>query len=265
MKKTKDSITKKYDSLLAEVKYRSQCKLINKKKELLMKYQDEAERKYSSYERKILSYIKKKEVEYDRKCKNEIRKLEWKEERVYKTKKKVFNLVEFAAELMQENSKLRDTDISGNTLCISCGKFKTWKELAWWHRWSRRIKNIMLCLWNINAQCNGCNFTTWPRWDKVASDRVNMVYDENLAKKYWQSIVEQLKEWSASYFKNDYDENWVIWTLKHKKSEVDKYLEETYIPELIRENELRWKWKDFYSPSRKWREIWTKYLASKNS
>ena len=49
---------------------------------------------------------------------------------MYKTKKKVFNLVEFAAELMQENSKLRDTDISGNTLCISCGKFKTWKELA---------------------------------------------------------------------------------------------------------------------------------------
>ena len=263
MKKTKDSITKKYELLVQDLEYKVRCKIQNQRRILLNKSAIEVDRKIEKYVRKQNAYLNRKKTEYDRKCKNEIRKLEWKEERVYKTKKKTFNLVEFAAELMQENSKLRDTDISGNTLCISCGKFKTWKELAWWHRWSRRIKNIMLCLWNINAQCNGCNFTTWPRWDKVASDRVNMVYDENLAKKYWQSIVEQLKEWSASYFKNDYDENWVIWTLKHKKSEVDKYLEETYIPELIRENELRWKWKDFYAPWKKWREVWEKYLQSK--
>lgn len=261
--KNKETIIKKREKKKAELKYSWEQKLNQKARELSLRCHNDFKRWMEKAERKVNAYIRRKELEYDRKCKNEIRKLEWKEERVYKTKKKVFNLVEFAAELMQENSKLRDTDISGNTLCISCGKFKTWKELAWWHRWSRRIKNIMLCLWNINAQCNGCNFTTWPRWDKVASDRVNMVYDENLAKKYWQSIVEQLKEWSASYFKNDYDENWVIWTLKHKKEEVDKYLEETYIPELIRENELRWKWKDFYAPWKKWREVWEKYLQSK--
>lgn len=111
-KKTKDTIIKKYDSLLAEVRYRSQCKLINKKKELLMKYQDEAERKYSKFERKILAYIKKKELEYDRKCKNEIRKLEGKEERVYKKKEKKVNIWQFVMELLQENAKLRDTDRS---------------------------------------------------------------------------------------------------------------------------------------------------------
>ena len=193
MRKTKDSIQKKYDSLLAEVKYRSQCKLINKKKELLMKYQDEAERKYSSYERKILAYIKKKEVEYDRKCKNEIRKLEGKPEKVYKKKKKL-NLVEFAMQIMQENSKLRDTDISWNWICISCGKLKTRKELAWGHRYSRRIKNICLCTLNINAQCHWCNFTTWPRWDKIASDRVNAMYDSNLDRKWWEWTAELLRK-----------------------------------------------------------------------
>ena len=82
------------------------------------------DRLVNKYERKMNAYIKKKELEYDRKCKNEIRKLEWKPERVYKKKKKSLNLVEFAMELMQENAKLRDTDISWNWICISCGKLK---------------------------------------------------------------------------------------------------------------------------------------------
>jgi hypothetical protein len=33
---------------------------------------------------------------------------------VYKEKKKTLNIVEFAMELQQENSKLRDTDADGN-------------------------------------------------------------------------------------------------------------------------------------------------------
>lgn len=235
---------------------------MNKKKELLMKYQDEAERKYSKFERKILAYIKKKEVEYDRKCKNEIRKLEWKTEKVYKKKKKTLNLVEFAMELMQENARLRDSDISGNWLCISCDKFCTWWEHAWGHDYSRRIKNICLCTRNINLQCNWCNWTTWPRGDKIASERVNRKYNENLARKYWESIVTQLKEWYESYFKTDYDGNWVIGIIKKKKSEVEDYLVKKYIPELIEENELRWKWKDFYKPWKKWRKIFEEYLNS---
>ena len=253
--KTKEEIERKYEWLLKEVRYRSQCKLINKKKELLMRYQDEAERKYSKFERKILAYIKKKELEYDRKCKNEIRKLEWKPEKVYKKKKKL-NLVEFAMQIMQENSKLRDTDISWNWICISCCKLKTRKELAWWHRWSRRIKNICLCTLNINAQCHWCNFTTWPRGDKIASDRVNAMYDENLDRKWWKWTNTQLRLTKESYFKNDYDGNWVLGTKNIKPTDKDI---EKYIESLIEENELRWKWKDFYSPSKKRRKIREEY------
>ena len=130
MKKTKDSITKKYELLVQDLEYKVRCKIQNQRRILLNKSAIEVDRKIEKYVRKQNAYLNRKKTEYDRKCKNEIRKLEGKEERVYKTKKKPLNLVEFAAELMQENSKLRDTDISGNTLCISCGKFKTWKELA---------------------------------------------------------------------------------------------------------------------------------------
>ena len=205
------------------------------------------------------AYINKKKLEYDRKCKNEIRKLEWKPERVYKKKKKSLNLVEFAMELMQENAKLRDTDISGNGICISCGKLKTRKELAWGHRYSRRIKNICLCVTNINAQCHWCNFTTWPRGDKIASDRVNAKYDENLDIKYWKWTNTQLRLTKESYFKNDYDGNWVLGTKNIKPTDKDI---EKYIESLIEENELRWKWKDFYSPSKKRRKIRTEYKQS---
>ena len=254
--KKKEDIERKYEWLLKEVRYRSQCKLINKKKELQAKYLDEADRKYSKFERKILAYIKKKEVEYDRKCKNEIRKLEWKPEREYKKKKKKLNLVEFAMELMQENAKLRDTDISWNWICISCCKLKTRKELAWWHRWSRRIKNICLCTLNINAQCHWCNFTTWPRWDKIASDRVNAMYDSNLDRKWWKWTADLLSKMKSDYCKIWYDGYWIIgdettyWT----KEDLEKYIEQ-----LIDDNEIRWKWKDFYSPSKKRRKIREEY------
>ena len=37
---------------------------------------------------------------------------------------------------------------------------------------------------NINAQCHTCNWTTGPRGDTVAKERVNQKYDENIEKKY---------------------------------------------------------------------------------
>ena len=130
MQKTKESIIAKwkkvYEAAYAKAMWERKTKVEQEKE----RNQNNLDRKIAKIDRKILARLKKKELDCDRKCKNEIRKLEGKKERVYKTKKKPFNLVEFAAELMQENSKLRDTDISGNTLCISCGKFKTWKELA---------------------------------------------------------------------------------------------------------------------------------------
>ena len=260
--KNKDTIIRKREKKKSDLEKTEQIKLNRKNIEYRKKTDIEYHRLLDKAQRKARAYLNKKFLEYDRKCKNEIRKLEWKPERVYVKKKKTLNLVEFAMEIMQENARLRDSDISGNWLCISCDKFCTWWEHAWGHDYSRRIKNICLCLWNINLQCNGCNRTTWPRGDKIASERVNRKYNENLARKYGESIVAQLKEWYESYFKNDYDENWVIGTIKKKKSEAEDYLVKKYIPELIEENELRWKWKDFYKPWKKWRKIFEEYLNS---
>lgn len=258
MKKTKTDIEKKREKKLKDIEYAQLVKFENQKLAYRLKWESYSKRLIDKAERKYKAYINKKKLEYDRKCKNEIRKLEWKPERVYKKKKKTLNLVEFAMELMQENAKLRDTDISGNWICISCGKLKTRKELAWWHRYSRRIKNICLCVTNINAQCHWCNFTTWPRGDKIASDRVNAKYDENLDIKYWKWTNTQLRLTKESYFKNDYDGNWVLGTKNIKPTDKDI---EKYIESLIEENRLRWKWKDFYSPSKKWKKIWDEYKS----
>ena len=63
-----------------------------------------------------------------------------------------------------------------------------------------------------------------------------------------------------SYFKNDYDENWVIGVIKKKKDAVEEYLIKTYIPELLDENERRWKMKNFYKPKKNWRKIYEQVL-----
>ena len=256
--KTKESIIKKREKKKSDLKNSERIKYERKKSELKANCDLEYRKKLNKILRKTDSYLNRKYLEYDRKCKNEIRKLEWKSEKVYKKKKKL-NLVEFAMQIMQENAKLRDTDISWNWICISCCKLKTRKELAWWHRWSRRIKNICLCTLNINAQCHWCNFTTWPRWDKIAADRVNAMYDENLDIKYWKWTNTQLRLTKESYFKNDYDGNWVLGTKNIKPTDKDI---EKYIESLIEENELRWKWKDFYSPSKKRRKIREEYKQS---
>lgn len=66
-----------------------------------------------------------------------------------------------------------------------------------------------------------------------------------------------------SYFKNDYDENWVIGVIKKKKDAVEEYLIKTYIPELLDENERRWKMKNFYKPKKNWRKIYEQVLSNK--
>jgi hypothetical protein len=70
----------------------------------------------------------------------------------------------------------------------------------------------------------------------------------------------QLSEFSKDYFKNDYDSNWVL-GIEEKQKVTDKDLEE-YIEKIIKENELRWNQKDFYSPSKKRRKIREEYKQS---
>ena len=242
-KKTKDTIIKKYELLVQDLEYKVRCKIQNQRRILLNKSAIEVDRKIEKYVRKQNAYLNRKKTEYDRKCKNEIRKLEGKEERVYKKKEKKVNIRQFVMELMQENAKLRDTDRSWNWFCVSCDLFKERWQLAWGHRYSRRVKNICTLPENINAQCHTCNFTTWPRWDFVSKEKVNRKYDENLDKRWWEWTSTRLRELNDAYFKNVNGTTYGLIT-------SDELIEDA-----IKENELRWKEKDFYRPKKKWREI----------
>ena len=243
--KNREDIIRKREKKLKDIEYAQLVKFENQKLAYRLKWESYSKRLIDKAERKYKAYINKKKLEYDRKCKNEIRKLEGKPEKVYKKKKKSLNLVEFAMEIMQENARLRDSDREWKGFCISCDKLVSWGNHAWGHDFSRKVKNICLCKRNINLQCNWCNRTTWPRGDKIASERVNRKYDENLTKKYWWEYVKLLREHYEAYFKKDYDENWLIGDKLIKKAKVESYLVEEYIPELIKENELRWSGKDF--------------------
>ena len=242
-KKTKDTIIKKYELLVQDLEYKVRCKIQNQRRILLNKSAIEVDKKIEKFVRKQNAYLNRKKTEYDRKCKNEIRKLEGKAERVYKKKEKKVNIRQFVMELMQENAKLRDTDRSWNGFCVSCDLFKERWQLAWGHRYSRRVKNICTLPENINAQCHTCNFTTWPRWDFVAKEKVNRKYDENLDKRWWEWTSTRLRELNDAYFKNVNGTTYGLIT-------SDELIEDA-----IKENELRWKLKDFYRPKKKWREI----------
>ena len=243
VKKDKQSIIRKREWKLNAIMLANKVKLETKRRLLAQKYHTIQNREIEKVERKLNAYYNKKKLEYDRKCKNEIRKLEGKEERVYKKKEKKVNIRQFVMELMQENAKLRDTDRSGNGFCVSCDLFKERWQLAWGHRYSRRVKNICTLPENINAQCHTCNFTTWPRWDFVAKEKVNRKYDENLDKRWWEWTSTRLRELNDAYFKNVNGTTYGLIT-------SDELIEDA-----IKENELRWKLKDFYRPKKKWREI----------
>ena len=241
--KDKYSITKKWEVKISEMKKKTDLKytiLLKKKKE---RVEADWEYQISKLERKKNSEIKKKEEQYIRKMNNEIRELEWKPKREYKSDAPKIKPIEFAMKIAQENAKLRDTDENGRWRCISCNKMCEWWELAWGHRYSRRFTNMCLEPENINAQCHTCNFTTWPRGDTVAKEKTNQKYDENINKKFWPKTSEKLSVMVVAYF--------------HGKS--GKYDLEMKIPELIDENERLWATKSFYAPAKKWRNIRTKF------
>ena len=237
----KETIKRKWEKKYKEIEWGEDIRLADKKKKLRSLKEQEYERAILREEKRHDAYLKRKKLEYERKCKNEIRKLEWKEVKIYKKKKK-FNLIEFCMELQQENSKLRDTDVDWNGFCISCDKLCTWSELAGWHRHSRSIRNICLLPQNINAQCHTCNRTTWPRWNTIAKEKTNREYDINLDIKYWKWTAEQLRQLKEAYFQNPNGTNWD--------------LDNKYVEWLIKENEERWSSKSFYKPKKNWRKAW---------
>lgn len=241
--KTKYDISKKWESKIEEMKKKAEFKytilLQNKKRQVEKNWEYEIEKN----ERKKKSYINKKETEYRRKMMNEIREMEWKPKKEYKTAGPKIKPIQFAMDIAQENAKLRDTDADGKWRCISCNGFCTWENLAGWHRYSRRFQSICLETENINAQCHNCNYTTGPKWDTVAKEKVNHEYDINLDKKYW--------EWTADGLKRKLYES--------MHGEWEAYDLDMVIPLLIEENEKLWESKNFYAPKKNWRKTWTKY------
>lgn len=174
---------------------------------------------------------------------NEIREWEWKPKREYKLDAPKLKPIEFAMSIAQENARLRDTDADWNGVCISCTFHWWWSDFAGWHRYSRRFKWICLEKENINAQCHTCNYTTWPRGDTVAKEKVNAEYDRKLDIKYGEWTAEGLKKKLNDYMhwgKMNYDLDMII-------------------PQLIEENEELWKTKNFYAPAKKWRAKWIRW------
>lgn len=214
--------------------------LLKRKKE---KVEANWEWEVQKLEKKKNAEIRKKEEKLNRSMLNEIRVLEGKPKREYKTDAPKIKPMQFAMSIAQENAKLRDTDADGNGYCISCNKWCSWGELAWWHRYSRRFKHICLEEENINAQCHNCNWITWPLGNPEKKELTNQKYDENLDKKFWAWTAEKLKNKFVDYIQG----RWKPYDL------------EMVVPALIERNEKLWATKNFVWPKKKRKKIWTKY------
>lgn len=227
-----------------KAQYRYEILKQNKKKEWDIKWDYEL----LKLDRKRDAYIRKMEEKYHRNMMNEIREIENKPPKVYKWAWPKIKPIQFAMQLAQENSRLRDTDEDGRGRCISCDTYCSWEWLAWWHRYSRRFNNICLEKENINAQCHTCNKITWPFWNPTLKMKTNARYDENINKKWGEWKAERLRRLATDF---------VQW--RGKKYDLKKK-----IPQLIKENQRLWKTKskEFlanHKPARKWLEIWTEY------
>lgn len=244
--KSKESIKLKWEKKLVEMRKKAELKysvlLSNRKKQIEKNWAYEIEKN----ERKKRAYINKKEWEYKRKMLNEIREMENKPKRVYKSDWPNIKPLQFALELAQENARLRDTDENWNWPCISHATrvIFPWWGLAGGHRFSRKFTTLCLEPENINAQCHECNNITWPLWNVKLKALTNEKYDENLEKKFGEWTVAKLKKMVSDF---------THWTAK-------AYDLKKKIPELIEENERLWKTKNFYKPKRNWRKTWDEYV-----
>ena len=250
--KTKESIRIKWEKKAEDMRKKADFKynilIQNRKKSLEKRYEYEWEKN----ERKKMAYIRKKEAEYKRKMQNEIRELQNKPKRVYKSEWPNIKPLQFAMKLAQENARLRDTDKDGRWYCISCNAYCEWEGLAGWHRYSRQFTNMCLEPENINAQCHNCNKITWPLWNPVLKMKTNDEYDRNIVKKFWEWAIPKLK--------------WLVVEFTHRRASDPKkwYDLKKKIPQLIKENEKLWAKKSdafraTHKPYRNWRKTWEEY------
>lgn len=247
MKKTPELIKKKREQKKRQLHF-----LIERKEKQKLQAIDDTVLEYkikliAKIQRKNLAYIKKKKLEYDRKMNNELRQLVGKPQREYKTKKPSKNQkLQFALEVAQENSKLRDTNENWEGFCISCNLRKKREELAGGHRYSRMFQSICLHKANINAQCHSCNRATGPKGNTMEAERINAEYDRNIIKKRGEDELLELQLMKQKELSNP---------SKHKLTEP--FIDEI-IPDLIAENERLWKTKKFYKPKKNRRKVYEK-------
>lgn len=252
MQRTRESIEAKWARKLVEIKKKADFKynilLQNRKRVYERNFEYEVEKN----ERKKQIYIKKKEQEYHRKMMNEIRELENKPKRTYKTEWPNIKPLQFAMKLAQENARLRDTDENGRGRCISCNQLCEFEWLAGGHRYSRKFTTICLEPENLNAQCHTCNRITWPLGNPALKLKTNEEYDRNIVKKYWEWAIHKLKDGITKFTQTVKWTPWRDYDLKVK------------IPELIEENERLWETKSpnfrlTHKPYRNWRKTWVEY------
>ena len=249
MKQTKQSIQAKWDKKLKDITITTQIALEYRIEQLKEKKAQEFERKAERMRKKINSYLKKKEEQYKRKCLNEIRKLEWKEEKIYKKKEPTRNkYLQFALDIAQENAKLRDTNKDWKCKCISCNQIKERNQLAGWHFYGRSYESVCLRPENIHAQCHWCNRTTWPRGDVKAKETTQMIYKTNLERLEWPTILNVMERRVIGERQKPADYRIKINELKE------------LIPQLIEENDTLRKCKTFHKPKKDWKKYYSKHF-----
>lgn len=125
--KDKASIQRKWNKKVEELVKKADFKYGLELQRLQHKWQNDYDYLTIKVEKKKKAYINKKLKEYHKRMLNEIRELEGKEVKPIK-KKKNLNQMDFAAKIMQENSRLRDSDADGNGYCISCDIKCSWEN-----------------------------------------------------------------------------------------------------------------------------------------
>lgn len=105
-----------------------------------------------------------------------------------KTKKTPYS---YACDLIQLYARLRDSDKDGSGVCIRCCKTYTRKQHQWWHwRPKQESRYTALLEENVNLECAWCNVDY--DWLNVSDQEPNMII------KYWQELVDQLREYAKA-------------------------------------------------------------------
>lgn len=246
--RTRASVEKKWAEKLESIRLKADFKFNILAQNKRKKFDRDLEYQLEKLDRKKVAYLSKKEKEYRKRMLNEIREIEWKPKREYKTEWPKIKPIQFAMKIAQENARLRDTNANWQWRCISCNNLCEWEELAWGHRYSRMFSNMCLEKENINAQCHTCNRITWPQWNPALKIKTNDMYDRNIEKKFWEGTVQRLKELVMEFTR---------W--ESKKYDLSKK-----IPQLIKENARLWSkkseaFKENHKPARNWGKIWEEY------